>query len=134
MLRHVTPRTTQARPPAGEGCRLPVQIGCPKFLAWWKSSGEKEIAEKSERGLDKIGTASYYWGMKTLEEYRQERLLTVDEFAAYLGITIDTFYRIKRGEVPRVTTKRKIAKKLRVKPQNIAEFAPQLANTNSPVT
>jgi transcriptional regulator with XRE-family HTH domain len=62
---------------------------------------------------------------RTLNEYRAERYLTVDEFAELLGVTPQTLYRIARGEThPRPTTIRKIAKSLGVHPTEIAEFAP----------
>lgn len=60
---------------------------------------------------------------KPLNEYREERYLTVDEFAELLGVTPQTLYRITRGETrPRPTTIRKIAKSLGVHPTEIAEF------------
>jgi transcriptional regulator with XRE-family HTH domain len=60
---------------------------------------------------------------KTLNEYRAERYLTVDEFAELLGVTPQTLYRIARGEThARPTTIRKIAKSLGVHPTEIAEF------------
>ncbi len=62
---------------------------------------------------------------KTLSDYRAERYLTVDEFAALIGVTPQTLYRIARGEThSRPTTIRKIAKSLGVHPTEIAEFAP----------
>ena len=62
---------------------------------------------------------------KALNQYREERYLTVDEFAELLGITPRTLYRITKGEVhPRPTTMRKIAERLGVHPSEIAEFAP----------
>lgn len=61
---------------------------------------------------------------KTLNEYRAERYLTVDEFAELLGVTPQTLYRIARGEThARPTTIRKVAKNLGVHPSEIAEFA-----------
>lgn len=63
---------------------------------------------------------------KTLNEYRAEKYLTVDEFAELLGITPQTLYRISRGEThPRPTTIRKIAQALGVHPLEIVEFQPK---------
>lgn len=60
--------------------------------------------------------------IKPLSAYRAELYLTVDEFASLIGVSIDTFYRIQRGDRPRVTTIRRIASNLGVKPTAIAEF------------
>ncbi len=69
---------------------------------------------------------------KTLNEYRSERYLTVDEFAELLGVTPQTLYRITRGEThARPTTIRKIAKSLDVHPTEIAEFAPDKLTTET---
>ncbi len=62
--------------------------------------------------------------MKSLEEYREERYLTVDEFVALLRIAVGTYYRIRDGEPARPTTKRKIAAALGVHPSEIKEFGP----------
>ena len=59
---------------------------------------------------------------KPLNEYREERYLTVDEFADLLGVTPQTLYRIMRGIKPRPTTIRKIAERLAVHPTEIVEF------------
>ncbi len=59
---------------------------------------------------------------KPLNEFREERYMTVDEFVSHVGITIGTFYRILRGQRPRPTTMRRIAEKLDVHPSDITEF------------
>ena len=59
---------------------------------------------------------------KYLNEFREERYMTVDEFVSHLGITIGTFYRIMKGKRPRPTTMRRIAEKLEVHPSDIEEF------------
>lgn len=62
---------------------------------------------------------------KPLNSYREELYLTVDEFARHLGISLHTFYKIVRGERPRVTTMRRVAEKLGVTPGDIEEFTPK---------
>lgn len=59
---------------------------------------------------------------KSLKDYRQEKYLTMEEFAEYLGFAEDTLYRIQRGEKPRLKTMRLIASKLGVSPGDIADF------------
>ena len=59
---------------------------------------------------------------RPLAEYRADRFMTVSEFADFLGVAADTIYRIQRGERPRVSTIRKIAERLQVHPNDIAEF------------
>lgn len=59
---------------------------------------------------------------KPLNSYREDLYLTVDEFARHLGVSLHTFYKIVRGERPRVTTMRRIAEKLGVHPRDIQEF------------
>ena len=66
---------------------------------------------------------------KRLAKYRAERYLSVDEFAALLGLTPRTLYRITKGEKgkppskPRPSTIRRIAERLGVHPSDIEEFA-----------
>lgn len=62
---------------------------------------------------------------KSLRQHREERYETVDEFAAFLGISLDTLYRIQKGERPRYRTMRRIAEKLGVHPSEIREFVPR---------
>ena len=61
--------------------------------------------------------------VKRLAEYRAERNLTIEEFADLLGTTPRTLYRIARGEtVPRPSTIRRFAARLKVEPSDIVEF------------
>lgn len=60
---------------------------------------------------------------KRLNTYREERYMSVAEFAEFLGISLHTFYKIARGERPRLTTMRRIAEKLDVHPSEIKEFS-----------
>lgn len=62
---------------------------------------------------------------RDLEQYRTDRFMTVKEFAEFLEVAEDTIYRIQRGERARFSTMKKIAKKLKVTPHEIAEFAPK---------
>jgi hypothetical protein len=60
----------------------------------------------------------------SLEDYRRNRYLTVDEFARdVLAVSPSTYYRLLEGrsEIP---TMRRVAAKLGVPPAAIAEFAP----------
>jgi transcriptional regulator with XRE-family HTH domain len=59
---------------------------------------------------------------KSLEAYREERYLSVAEFAQLLGITAQTYYGIIRGKRPRWVTMRRVAEKLAVHPSEISEF------------
>lgn len=61
---------------------------------------------------------------QSLEDYRRNRYLTVDEFARdVLAVSPSTYYRLLEGrsEIP---TMRRVAAKLGVPPAAIAEFAP----------
>jgi transcriptional regulator with XRE-family HTH domain len=60
---------------------------------------------------------------QSLEDYRQNAFLTVDEFAARLGVSTGTYYRLLKGTSD-ITTKRRVAARLGVPPGIIAEFLP----------
>jgi len=65
----------------------------------------------------------------SLEDYRRNRYLTVDEFARdILAVSPSTYYRLLEGrsEIP---TMRRVAAKLGVPPAAIAEFAPPASDT-----
>ena len=65
----------------------------------------------------------------SLEDYRRNRYLTVDEFARdILAVSPSTYYRLLQGrsEIP---TMRRVAAKLGVPPAAIAEFAPPASDT-----
>ncbi len=68
---------------------------------------------------------------KALGKFQEERYLTVREFAALLGVSVDTLYRIQRGHRPRVAIMRRIAGKLGVHPSEITEFAPPPDHSDS---
>jgi transcriptional regulator with XRE-family HTH domain len=59
----------------------------------------------------------------SLEDYRQNRYRTVEEFAKDLGVSASTYYRMLdgRSEIP---TMRRVAARLGVPPAAIAEFTP----------
>ena len=59
---------------------------------------------------------------KSLNEFREERYLSVDEFAKLLGVSTRTLYNIIGGKRPRLTTMRRIAEKLEVHPTEVSEF------------
>ena len=65
----------------------------------------------------------------SLQEYREERLMTVAEFADYLGVSQDTLYRLQRGTRPRLKTMRNIAQRLGVHPSEITDFQPYLPSS-----
>lgn len=60
-----------------------------------------------------------------MNEYRRERYLTVEEFAAFLGISLRTLSRIQSGEGAQVITIRKVAEKRVVHPSKIVELVPR---------
>jgi hypothetical protein len=63
---------------------------------------------------------------RSLESYRQERLLGIGEFAAFLGITEQTYRRLlKQPERVRPATKRQILERLDIpSPYYVTEFVP----------
>lgn len=66
---------------------------------------------------------------QSLEDYRRNRYLTVDEFArGVLEVSPSTYYRLLEGrsEIP---TMRRVAARLGVPPAAIAEFAPPASPT-----
>jgi DNA-binding XRE family transcriptional regulator len=61
----------------------------------------------------------------SLKEHRERSYLTTRELAEKAGIQTSTLYRIEYGKVrPHITTMRRIASALGVKPDEIAEFSP----------
>ncbi len=68
---------------------------------------------------------------KGLNEYREDRYMSVDEFVRLLGISTRTFYTILKGKRPRLTTMRRVAEALGVQPRDITEFAPIEKNVAS---
>ncbi len=63
---------------------------------------------------------------RSLEDYRQEHLLDVGEFASYLGITEQTYRRLLiEPEKVRMTTKRQVRERIGVPPALIVELAPK---------
>jgi type II secretory pathway component PulK len=63
---------------------------------------------------------------RSLEDYRHERLLDIGEFAAFLGITEQTYRRLlTEPEKVRMTTKRQVRERIGVAPALIAELAPR---------
>ncbi len=70
-------------------------------------------------------------GPKPLDEYRRNLLLSVDEFAAKLDVTIRTLYRIREGRDVHLPTMRKITEALGVPPGEIKEFAAQLTRMDT---
>jgi predicted transcriptional regulator len=59
---------------------------------------------------------------RRLNEFREDRYMSVNEFVGFLNISLHTFYKIIRGDRPRLTTMRRIAEKLGVHPSEITEF------------
>ncbi len=63
-------------------------------------------------------------GMKTLREWRAERLLGVKALARLAGVSNTTIIQIEHGEqVPIFRTIRKLSEALGVEPREVAEFA-----------
>jgi len=62
---------------------------------------------------------------RSLEDYRREQLLTLAEFATYLGMTEQTYRRLLADpERVRMPTKRRAREKLAVSPYLVKEFYP----------
>lgn len=66
---------------------------------------------------------------KSLAEFRKDKYMSVNEFAEFLDVAPDTIYRIQRGERPRLSTMRKIAERLGVRPASIFEFSRERERT-----
>jgi transcriptional regulator with XRE-family HTH domain len=60
---------------------------------------------------------------QSLEDFRRNRYVTVEEFAAQLEISPSTYYRLLNGR-SEVTTMRRVAERPGVAPAAIAEFVP----------
>lgn len=62
---------------------------------------------------------------RSLEDYRHEQLMTMQEFATSLGMTEQTYRRLLvNPETVRMPTKRKAREKLGVSPYHVKEFYP----------
>ncbi|RRR68050.1 MAG: hypothetical protein EI684_18065 [Candidatus Viridilinea halotolerans] len=67
---------------------------------------------------------------RSLEDYRREQLMSVDEWAAHLGMTEQTYRRmLANPESVRMATKRKARAILKVSPYLVREFYPQPSPT-----
>jgi transcriptional regulator with XRE-family HTH domain len=66
---------------------------------------------------------------KSLNDYREDRYMQVDDFVRFLGISLTTYYRILEGKRPRFSTMWRVAGKLGVEPRDIAEFARKPSGT-----
>ena len=73
--------------------------------------------------------------MRTLRDWRRERLLSLAELATAAGMTEKAIGDIERGNaVPRLGTIRKLTGALNVEPRDVAEFAAVLgADETDPV-
>jgi transcriptional regulator with XRE-family HTH domain len=60
---------------------------------------------------------------QSLEDFRRNRYLTVNEFAQLLGVTPTTYYRLLHGRAE-IPTMRKAAAQLGLPPAAISEFTP----------
>ncbi len=73
--------------------------------------------------------------MRTLREWRRERLLSLADLADKAGITEKTVGEIERGRArPQLRTMRKITEVLGVEPKDVAEFAAAIAATDADST
>lgn len=65
--------------------------------------------------------------MRTLEQWRLERVLGVKELAKLAGVSHSTVIAIEHGRVaPKFRTIRRLAEALEVEPREVAEFAAAL--------
>ncbi|NJO81547.1 MAG: hypothetical protein HC828_01465 [Blastochloris sp.] len=63
---------------------------------------------------------------RSLEDYRQEQLLDVGEFADWLGVTQQTYRRLLQDpQSVRMKTKRQVRDRLNVSPYLVAELTPR---------
>jgi transcriptional regulator with XRE-family HTH domain len=61
--------------------------------------------------------------MKTLREWRLERLLSIEEIAAKSGVSTKTVVQIEHGrQLPRIRTIRRLSEALDVQPAEVEEF------------
>ncbi len=71
--------------------------------------------------------------MRTLREWRRERLLTMADLATAAKVTEKTIGEIERGRArPQLRTMRKITEVLGVDPKDVTEFAAALAPEDNP--
>jgi DNA-binding XRE family transcriptional regulator len=62
--------------------------------------------------------------MKTLREWRQERLMSTRDLAKAAGISDKTLIQVELGrQRPQWRTMRRLCETLRVQPRDVAEFA-----------
>jgi plasmid maintenance system antidote protein VapI len=66
---------------------------------------------------------------RPLNEYREERYMSINEFVKFLGISAHTFYAAVEGRRLHMRTMRKIAEKLGVHPSEIEEFVRKQSST-----
>ncbi len=73
--------------------------------------------------------------MRTLREWRRERLLSMADLATAAKVTEKTVGEIERGRArPQLRTMRKITEVLGVEPKDVAEFAAAIAATDADST
>ncbi len=73
--------------------------------------------------------------MKTLREWRAERLLSVRALAAAAGVSTKTVTEIEYGRlVPTFRTIQRLAKALAVDPKEVAELADAIAQRSQPAS
>ncbi len=66
--------------------------------------------------------------MRTLREWRRERLLSLADLATAAGVTEKTIGEIERGRArPQLRTMRKVTEALSVDPKEVTEFAAVIA-------
>jgi len=78
--------------------------------------------------MELFGYGRYH--VKTLREWRRERLLSLAELAAKAGVTEKTVGEIERGRVqPHLRTIRRLAEALSVEPVEVEEFVAVIRGT-----
>lgn len=71
--------------------------------------------------------------MRTLREWRAERLLSVEDLAARAGVSNKTIVQLEHGrQLATFRTIRRISGALRVEPSEITEFAGAIQQRSSP--
>jgi transcriptional regulator with XRE-family HTH domain len=65
--------------------------------------------------------------MKTLREWRKERLMSLDDLAAAAGVSNKTIVQVELGrQLPRYRTMRRLCAALKVQPADVTEFVAAL--------
>ena len=69
--------------------------------------------------------------MKTLREWRRERLISIEDLAAQTGVSTKTIVETELGRTrPKFRTIRKLCEALKVEPRDVQEFVAVIEGTD----